>query len=82
MATCCVLLKPVEFVRELFPAYSPDVVVKVPPWRERDRFVYKYNRSSVQLQAQDGKKCNIVGRQILSFGEKKKTACGGEQRGA
>lgn len=30
-ATCCVLLKPVEFVRELFPAYNPDVVVKVPP---------------------------------------------------
>lgn len=44
VATCCVLLKPVEFVRELFPAYSPDVVVKVPPWRERDLFTYAYNR--------------------------------------
>lgn len=44
VATCCVLLKPVEFVRELFPAYSPDVVVKVPPWRERDLFTYTYNR--------------------------------------
>lgn len=38
VATCCVLLKPVEFVRELFPAYSPEVVVKVPPERERDHF--------------------------------------------
>lgn len=35
-ATCCVLLKPVEFVRELFPAYNPDVVVKVPPWKIKD----------------------------------------------
>lgn len=85
VATCCVLLKPVEFVRELFPAYSPDVVVKVPPWRESDDFTYVYNRwwiiEFVLLQAQDGKKWHIVGRKILSFGEKK-TACGGEQRGA
>lgn len=36
-ATCCVLLKPLEFVRELFPAYSPDVVVKVPPLRQRTK---------------------------------------------
>lgn len=28
------LLKPVEFVRELLPAYSPDVVVKVPPLKD------------------------------------------------
>lgn len=84
VATCCVLLKPVEFVRELFPAYSPDVVVKVPPWRERDLFTYVYNRwwiiEFVLLQAQDGKKWHIVGRKTLSL--VKKTACGGEQRGA
>lgn len=85
VATCCVLLKPVEFVRELFPAYSPDVVVKVPPWRERDLFSYVYNRCGiikfVLLQAQAGKKWHIVGRKILSFSEKK-TSCGGKQKGA
>lgn len=75
VATCCVLLKPVEFVRELFPAYSPDVVVKVPPWRERDLFTYVYNRwwiiEFVLLQAQDGKKWHIVGRKTLSLVKKK-----------
>lgn len=70
VATCCVLLKPVEFVRELFPAYSPDVVVKVPPWREKDLFTYIHNWWWL-LKAKDGKKWHIVVRKILSFSGKK-----------
>lgn len=74
VATCCVLLKPVEFVSELFPAYSPDVVVKVPPWRERDLFTTLYNRwwiiEFLLLQSQDGKKWHIVGRKTLSLVKK------------
>lgn len=87
VATCCVLLKPVEFVRELFPAYSPDVVVKVPPWRKKIFSVmYKTDDKSLNLyycKYGDGKKWHIVERKILSFsGKKKKTVCGGKQRGA
>lgn len=76
VATCCVLLKPVEFVRELFPAYSPDVVVKVPPWRKKIFSVmYTTDDKSLNLyycKYGDGKKWHIVERKILSFSEKKK----------
>lgn len=58
-ATCCVLLKPVEFVRELFPAYSPDVVVKVPPWEEKDLLSYmKQMMSNTLLNLQHCKQCS------------------------
>lgn len=34
------LLKPVEFVRELLPTYNPDVVVNVPPEEDKKYLSY------------------------------------------
>lgn len=52
-ATCCVLLNPVEFVRELLPAYSPEVVVKLPPMRERDITVSYRNAKHTGIKSNE-----------------------------
>lgn len=88
-ATCCVLLKPVEFVKELFPAYNPDVVVKVPPWGKKRSFelcihhmiLKNIIKSTVQHGAQWQKwSGTLYGEERLAFCEK--TIRGGEERGA
>ena len=90
-ATCCVLLKPVEFVRELFPAYNPDVVVKVPPLGKKNRpfelcidhIISKNMIKSAALPALQWQKWNgtlLEGTKRLVFCET--TIWGGEQREA
>lgn len=90
-ATCCVLLKPVEFVRELFPAYNPDVVVKVPPLGKKNRpfelcihhIISKNMIKSEELPAVQWQKWNgtlLEGTKRLVFCET--TIWGGEQREA
>lgn len=86
-ATCCVLLKPVEFVKELFPAYNPDVVVKEPPRRKikellSNFFDQKNIIKFVVLQAVQWQKRNgaLLEEKRLVFCET--TIWGSEQREA
>lgn len=64
------LLKPVEFVRELFPAYNPEVVVKVPPSRTKE---YKFELQNIlHEKKKNTHTTKSVARQINAVTEMRK----------